>query len=277
MKFGVREICNAVLKSKSDNNKIGSQVFSKGQPVLYLDTAKTSALEGEAETVYATGGSGNNNLIAWEGGKKLTFTIEDALMSPLGLAILTGAGIVEASTEAALSVHTTSMVEAEAGTGEGAAALIKIAGAKIDDQADIYVMPLDDAGEINGPSMKGTATTVGSDATVTATGLVVGSVYFVDYYIKETEETTVQFEITPDKFGGYYYLEASTLFRREADGVDLPAEIVIPKVKVQSKFTFTMASTGDPSTFTFTMDAFPDFTKFDKTKKVLCAIQVIGN
>lgn len=36
-----------------------------------------------------------------------------------------------------------------------------------------------------------------------------------------------------------------------------------------------MASSGDPSTFTFTMDAFPDYTRFDKSKKVLAAIQVI--
>jgi len=36
-----------------------------------------------------------------------------------------------------------------------------------------------------------------------------------------------------------------------------------------------MAPTGDPSTFTFTMDAFPDYTKFDKTKKVLAALQII--
>jgi hypothetical protein len=36
-----------------------------------------------------------------------------------------------------------------------------------------------------------------------------------------------------------------------------------------------MASSGDPSTFTFTMDAFPDYTRFDKTKKVLAAIQIV--
>ena len=36
-----------------------------------------------------------------------------------------------------------------------------------------------------------------------------------------------------------------------------------------------MASSGDPSSFTFTMDAFPDYTRFDKTKKVLAAIQII--
>ena len=38
-----------------------------------------------------------------------------------------------------------------------------------------------------------------------------------------------------------------------------------------------MASTGDPSTFTFTMDAFPGYTYFNNTNKVLCAIQIVDD
>ena len=56
----------------------------------------------------------------------------------------------------------------------------------------------------------------------------------------------------------------------------MPAEFIIPNCKIQSNFTFTMASSGDPSTFTFTMDAFPDYTRFDHSKKVLAAIQIIS-
>ena len=55
----------------------------------------------------------------------------------------------------------------------------------------------------------------------------------------------------------------------------MPAILTLPNVKIQSNFTFTMASSGDPSTFTFTMDAFPGYTYFDQTKKVLCVIQVL--
>jgi hypothetical protein len=55
----------------------------------------------------------------------------------------------------------------------------------------------------------------------------------------------------------------------------MPAEFIIPNCKIQSNFTFTMASSGDPSSFTFTMDAFPDYTRFDPTQKVLAAIQII--
>ena len=100
-----------------------------------------------------------------------------------------------------------------------------------------------------------------------------GSVVLVDFYVSRTGNAS-QIEITADKFGGNYYLEASTLFR-DTNGVDMPAEFIIPNCKIQSNFTFTMASSGDPSTFTFTMDAFPDYTRFDPTKKVLAAIQIV--
>ena len=38
-------------------------------------------------------------------------------------------------------------------------------------------------------------------------------------------------------------------------------------LKIQSNFTFSMASTGDPSTFTFTMDAMPGYTYLLKQRK----------
>ena len=87
----------------------------------------------------------------------------------------------------------------------------------------------------------------------------------------------MQFEIDGENFAGYYYVEAATLWRRQDNGKDMPAELIFPNVKIQSNFTFAMASTGDPSTFTFTMDAMPGYTVYDQTKKVLCAIQVIAD
>jgi hypothetical protein len=109
---------------------------------------------------------------------------------------------------------------------------------------------------------------------IDGTGDDQGSVVYVDYYVEATSGAK-QIDIEASKFGGSYYLEASTLFRDQATGEDYPAEFVIPNCKVQSNFTFTMAPTGDPSTFTFTMDAFPDYTKFDKTKKVIAALQIV--
>jgi len=106
MRYGVREICNIVLKAKA-NQKIGSHVFQKGEPVIYFETAKTSSMETASTTVYATGGRGNNRLIAWEGEKTLTFTFEEALISQEGLAILSGADLMNAGTAGNVVSHTT--------------------------------------------------------------------------------------------------------------------------------------------------------------------------
>ena len=110
MKFGVREICDVVLKAKAAQ-KIGDKIFYAGEPVIYFDTLKTSSLEGAATTVYAQGGRGNSRLVAWEGERTLTFTMEDALISPEGFMILSGAGLIEATKNAPIYQHMTETVD----------------------------------------------------------------------------------------------------------------------------------------------------------------------
>ena len=275
MKFGVREICDVVLRAKS-TQKIGSQIFEKDEPVIYFDTAKTSTIEGAATTVYAQGGKGNSRLIAWEGERTVTFTMEDALISPLGFSILSGAGIVEATSTQAIHVHMTSQVEGTIATQSVTVDLSKAIpknGKLLEEEENIYGFILDNSGNIS-ERLKDKVVS-GSQITFNNVKTDDGKVIIlVDYYVAMSSGVQ-QLEVTPDKFAGSYYLEASTLFRRQEDGVDMPAQFVIPNVKIQSAFNFSMASTGDPSTFTFTMDAFPDYTKFDKTKKVLFALQIV--
>jgi len=288
MKFGVREIANVVFKAKN-LQKIGPYEFQKGQPVFYMDTAKTSTLEGAATTVYATGGRGNTRLIAWEGEKTLTFTVEDALLSPVSFAMLSGAGLLKADKSSTDKVHfhqTSTAIAAKTSSTSGTVE-IDLADAlesseKICPTAPIYVMALDDYGDITGKITKGwKVDDTGKKLTVTAETTegakdFIGPV-MVDYYVIKDASTVSEMQIDAGNFAGYYYVEADTLFRRQSDGKDLPANITFPNVKIQSNFTFSMAATGDPSTFTFTMDAFPGYTYFDRTKKVLCAIQVVDD
>ena len=336
MKYGIREICDVVLKAKA-TMKVGNKVFYKNEPVLYFDSLKTSSMEGAATSVYAQGGRGNARLMAWEGERTVTFTMEDALISPEGFMILSGAGLVDATKEKPVYQHimeTTdevTVVDAEnlsdiqgkpglSGAAEGDI-VIEISNKPYlpDDQLDnfAYVMITENGEPITEPFIpvhggeldtqpenkenvyyllikKGAvehywdeADTPWSDAEsrdedpeehkkYDATDIAEfknGIAVLCDYYTPKHTGAR-QIDITPDKFGGNYYLEASTLWR-DTNGVDVPAEFIIPNCKIQSNFTFTMASSGDPSTFTFTMDAFPDYTRFDKTKKVLAAIQQI--
>ena len=293
MKFGVREICDVVLKAKAAQ-KVGNKIFYKNEPVIYFDTLKTSSMEGAATTVYAQGGRGNARLIAWEGERTITFTMEDALISPAGFMILSGAGLIEAKEGATIKQHTTEQT-ADVYKKSDTEVYISLNNEPYysEDEDYIYVMVMNN-GEVSTEPYRvneapvqvteenkaeyGNKLPVGEwiltmspldDLTKFSTGCVV----LVDYYVEKVAGAQ-QINITPDKFGGNYYLEASTLFR-DQNGVDMPAEFIIPNCKVQSNFTFTMASSGDPSTFTFTLDAFPDYTRFDKTKKVLAAIQII--
>ena len=286
MKFGVREICEVVLKAKA-NQKVGNKIFYKNEPVIYFDTLKTSSMEGAATTVYAQGGVGNSRLVAWEGERTVTFTMEDALISPAGFMILSGAGLTEASAEQTIKVHTTEQTNNVKVSGDSVTVtLAEEPYAPEGDTSYIYVMLMNNGEVVSEPFIP--ASVNGKELTLKATddlgvgkatawkeGFVANGVVLVDYYVERTSGAQ-QIDITPDKFGGNYYLEASTLFR-DTNGVDLPAEFIIPNCKIQSNFTFTMASSGDPSTFTFTMDAFPDYTRFDNTKKVLAAIQIIGS
>ena len=316
MKFGIREICDVVMKAKTPM-KIGKKVFYKDEPVLYFDTLKTSTLEGASTTVYATGGRGNTRLIAWDGERTVTFTMEDALISAEGLMILTGAGLVEASESNTLKQHvieTTNDVEYEEDK-----VYVYVENKPYADKKDdvltnntnyTYIMVVKDGEPTTEPFLpsqkfdpvkfeEGAWVIADTDAdaekwriTIPGTDLVVdgqtekysinsqtklsifeNATVLVDYYT-ERKSNTKQIEITAESFGGNFYLEASTLFRNQ-DGADLPAEFIIPNCKVQSNFTFNMASSGDPSTFTFTLDAFPGYTRFDPTKKVLAVIQVI--
>ena len=412
MKFGVREICDVVLRAKSAM-KVGDKVFYKNEPVLYFDSLKTSSMESQATTVYAQGGRGNARLIAWEGERTVTFTMEDALLSPEGFSILTGAGLIKAE-DKPIIVHKTEITNKvkvedgyveislseipyiEAGkvqnyryqkpsstysqsnyynkeeelytkndfikrrfqiapqlyyTNDEVSVKTKVpSGAEYDasnqywvttganmytqlsendiikggyqdfynqnevyikieednkqyqrandNQDFIYIMLLDENGEVCSEPYIASEVELNSDKiyvyaqetdfaftekpqesdiSITRKNDISkftnGCSVLVDYYIKK-DKGAFEINITPDKFGGNFYLEASTLFR-DTNGTDLPAEFIIPNCKIQSNFTFTMASSGDPSTFTFTMDAFPDYTRWNKQEKVFATIQVI--
>ena len=299
MKFGVREICDVVLKAKAPQ-KVGNKIFYTNEPVLYFDTLKTSSMEGAATTVYAQGGRGNSRLVAWEGERTVTFTMEDALISPEGFMILSGAGLIEASADKPVYQHLTERVD-RASITVGDTLQIPVSKAPyLPDNSDgtfdgnyAFVMLVKDDEIVSEPYIPTHAEITANDNGEYVITVEAHPSYdadtedqydikeefplfdsvIVDYYTAH-DSGAMQIEITPDKFGGNYYLEASTLFRDQR-GVDMPAEFIIPNCKIQSNFTFTMASSGDPSTFTFTMDAFPDYTRFDRSKKVLAAIQII--
>lgn len=322
MKFGVREIVDVVFKATENGQKVGSLTFNKYQPVFMIDTATTSSLEQATTTVYAQGGKGYARLIAWEGEKTMTFTVTDALMSPMGLAVLTGAGLIKPSDTKAKEMHVHCTVNASvkrSGEGSQADPYVYTAEVDLDDlknetglhtaaefkvcassEVPAYATLLDGSGAGIGwysnvvvtadtgktyCSVHGADYPASGDAATKAVFTITpqtgeptpnGTVQLDFYLVMNNDAAVQEVDIEPGSFGGYFYVEAQTLFRREDSGQDMAAEIIIPKAKIQSAFTFTMAASGDPSTFDFVMDAMPGYVRFDTTKKLMCKIQVLG-
>ena len=317
MKFGVRECANIVFRAKTPTN-IGKYKFKAGQPVLYIDTATTSSVEQSTTTVYAQGGRGNVKLVAWEGEKTVTVTVEDALLSPVSLAMLSGADLFQGSDKVqTVHFHTTSAGAALkiSGTGNAQVGIIDLSRFLGESEticatndAPIYAILTDNSGDLTGQMIEGDQVQVGNyDADAgTFTPASGAGVYqaikiakpvvtglqtwagdaktfvdkeevsvFVDYYLDKKASAVNELQIAADNFAGNFYVEADTLFRRQSDGVDMPANLTFPNVKIQSNLTFQLSGTGDPSTFTFTMDALPGYTYFDKSRQVMCVIQVI--
>ena len=289
----VREIVDVVFKAAAANQKVGNKTFKKYQPVFMIDTATTSSLEQATTTVYAQGGKGYARLIAWEGEKTMTFTVTDALMSPMGLAVLTGAGLIKPGKDGAKQahVHTTVNVTTNA---EGIAEVdlntlneeygLDAKSYDVCATIDVFATELDGSGaginyfddvKIQGATRDYFTVDSENPAKFKVAGVTAATTVQLDFYVIMNNSVT-EVQIEPESFGGYFYVEAQTLFRREDTGKDMAAELIIPKAKVQSACTFTMAASGDPSTFDFVMDAMPGYTRFDATKKQMCVIQVVG-
>lgn len=237
-------------------------------------------------------GKGNPRLVAWDGEKQLTFSFEDALLSPTSFAMLSGAGLVkgkkksEKSNRTPIYTHATYDMVVESKQVKNTSTLVCAlsdedrngATLVVSREAPIYPVVLDSAGaQANFLSAiteqevytedglsNGAVATINEQGELQSAGktiyfalgpmnkeldkdrVKVGDTVRIDCYEVHFDEA-YEMSIEASNFAGYYYIEASTLFRDEATGQDLPAEFIIPRGKIQSNFTFTMANSGDPS------------------------------
>lgn len=276
MKFGIRECANIVFRAKSDR-KIGGQVFKKHQPVLYIDTATTSTLEQAVSTVYAVGGRGAVRLLSWDGEKQITFTFEDALISPIGISILASAGLLKGGDTQKVNVHVTTETSINS-NGEIDLSDAINSNEELCDKAPLFILEVEADGSVTGNVYRATTVNTTTNVIVVENGTsLIGKQVKVDYYVARKSSQVYEVQIRPEMLGGNFYIEADTLFRRQDNGDDMPAILTIPNAKVQSNITFTMAGSGDPSTFTFTVDAFPGYTYFNARKKTIVDIQIIDD
>ncbi len=162
----------------------------------------------------------------------------------MGFAILSGAGLIKGKKEDIVHVHVTSVAYSSNGYIDLTDALNE--NERICPTAPIFAVVAEEDASLTSGLIENLE--VSEDGKQLVGDIEPGQTLFVDYYVQKNSSDISELQIDAENFAGYYYVEASTLFRRQNDGVDMPAELTLPNVKIQSNFTFTMSGSGDPST-----------------------------
>lgn len=240
-KFGAKEVMDVILYDMSTN-----------KPVIFFDTLKTSNIEVTAEKVYARGGKGNPKLVTWEVNKEGKLTIEDALLSPKSLELVSGVGTeigkqtvyMRQATEYTTGANPADMGELHpltaSSTGE-----IKLAYAPKEGVDKILVYKADDD--------CGTALDT-SSATLADNKIMVEDAAdqkVVVYYTFESADTTETYVVDASHFSGTYKLVGNTVIRNSDTGKDEAFQVVIPNLKWSSNLNLGFSAEGDPQPTSF--------------------------
>jgi hypothetical protein len=210
-------------------------------PVLFLDTLKVSTIEQTGEQAEAKGGKGNASLIAWDYGKEINVSLEDALFSAKSMAIMFGNGRTKD--------YNGNIMKTEQFTATREEAIPSTTGsnpyekrAEFGGWSPIYTAPDGKTYDKYNPRF---FTDQGTDLS-TGDRVELGHKYFCTYDLKITSYVV---EISATSFPGTYYVTGDTYARSEASGKDEFFQFIIPKAKVTSENTITLEADGDPSVF----------------------------
>lgn len=236
-KFGAKEVMDVILYDMSTN-----------KPVIFFDTLKTSSIEVTAEKVYARGGKGNAKLITWELNKEGKLTIEDALLSPKSLELISGI----ATTTGKQTVYMRQATEYDtSGTspvdkGElfpltaNGSGVINLAYAPKEGATSILVYTADD--DCGTPLAMTSASLSGKELTVAAAA----NKKVIVYYTFDSASTTETYIIDATHFSGTYKLVGNTVIRNRETGKDEAFQVVIPNLKWSSNLNLDFSAEGDP-------------------------------
>ena len=234
-RYGIKEVADVTFYELNNSGM-------PTHPVLYLDTLKVSTIEQTAEEAEARGGKGNAALIAWDYGKEINVTLEDALFSAKSMAIMFGNG----------TVKNFSSVDNEENPASSATAdfimkTIQIVPTKKGEDPN--------NGKWTGPDgklydMLNAKYYDAEGKNINKEALEPNTRYLCTFDLRAAGAVI---DVSANTFPGTYYVVGDTFARSEASGADEMFQFIIPKAKVTSENTITLEAEGDPSVFNMSL------------------------
>lgn len=224
--------------------------LNTGKLKVKLETLKMSNIENSAETVYASGSSGNPKLVGFSGGRAARFILQDALFSNEMLGMLLGndvtSGAEDVTRNNVLIVNSDQVTLPYSPSSNGA--LISVnkllfdgtLGASFD-----YVSATPTANEYS---------VTGNVVSFEAGALDDGDKVLI-YYQTAGSPDTKKITASTDKFAGSYKLILDVLVRDYHLKKDFAAQITVPNAKVEDNWNVNLQPDGDPSVLDIPMEA----------------------
>lgn len=91
--FGLKELSQVTLRARTDM-WFGSRRVEAGEPILYFENVSMSTLNERNSLVSARGGWENRPRVVWDSRDDVTFTLQEGVMSSVGMSILLSANAV---------------------------------------------------------------------------------------------------------------------------------------------------------------------------------------
>lgn len=234
-KFGAKEVMDVILYDMSTN-----------KPSIFFDTLKTSSIEVTSEKVYARGGKGNAKLITWELNKEGKLTIEDALLSPKSLELISGVATVTGAQTVymrqATAYDTTGTTPVDKGElyplTASPSGVIELAYVPKEAASGILVYEVEN--DCGTPIVMTNATLTGKTLTVPAAA----DKKLVVYYTFSSAASTETYVIDSSHFSGTYKLVGNTVIRNRETGKDEAFQVVIPNLKWSSNLKLDFSAEG---------------------------------
>lgn len=231
-------------------------------PVMYFDTLKVTTLEGTAEVTDIQGGKGNATLASVSHSKAINVQFDDAIMTMSSLAVLTGGELREGTNEDKIVMMESELVH----VADNEASIVLSRKARKGSYVYIAEMIngiLSTATRTEDPLTEETDTIVLSDFHNYKEDSIVGEAIFRVFYEYEmgfptkTEELT-EITVLADKFAGTYKFIGDTLLFNQYTGLNDIFQIEIPKLKLDSSFSFNLNAATEAVVFSFKGKALRD-------------------
>ncbi len=271
--FGIKELYQVTLRAKTPM-QFGERYIEAEEPVLYFENVSMAVLNEQQRPIMARGGWANLPHVIWEDRSEVNFSMQEGVLSSVGMGILMSANVMKMDDDTKLYVPMREEFDfdktLDINNGTSSAPRIVLQHWPIEYptkkififeynrhaiQKKIYGKLIKDSIGINGepePTLE-----LYYDKNLQEPADDNDKHYLVDYYY-EYEDKALTYLLQKERFNGLFTLEGKFYSKDENEGKNYTNIIYMPKVRIMSDINLRLGERANPTVATFNIVGLPE-------------------